>query len=78
MLADGCEAAVRSMRPTSAEELAEVVNRVIDQRVADGQLNECDLTLRDPEITRETFISALKGAFHPRIRYPQLEKVAST
>jgi putative nucleotidyltransferase with HDIG domain len=78
MLADGCEAAVRSMRPTSAEELAEVVNRIIDQRVADGQLNECDLTLRDLEITRETFISALKGAFHPRIRYPQLEKVAST
>jgi len=78
MLADGCEAAVRSMRPTSAEELAEVVNRIIDQRVADGQLSECDLTLRDLEITRETFISALKGAFHPRIRYPQLEKVAST
>ena len=74
MLADGCEAAVRSARPTSAEGVAEVVNRVIDRRVADGQLSECDLTLHDLEIVRETFISALKGVFHPRIKYPQSEK----
>lgn len=72
MLADGCEAAVRAMRPTSAEEVVEIVNRVIAERVADGQLSECDLTLRDVEIAREAFISALKGAFHPRIQYPDL------
>jgi len=71
MLADGCEAAVRSVRPTSAEGVAEVVGRVIDQRVGGGQLGECDLTLCDLEIIRETFISALKGVFHPRIKYPQ-------
>ena len=74
MLADGCEATVRSVRPASADEMTEVVNRIIDQRVRDGQLDECDLTLRDLYIIRETFISALKGAFHPRIKYPQLEK----
>jgi len=78
MLADGCEAAVRSARPTSAEEVAEIVNRIIDQRVAGSQLSECDLTLRDLEIIRVTFISALKGVFHPRIQYPQSEKVANT
>jgi len=71
MLADGCEAAVRAARPTNAEEVAEIVNRVIDQRVADGQLDECDLTLRDLQAIRQTFISALKGIFHPRIQYPQ-------
>jgi len=76
MLADGCEAAVRSMRPTSAEEVAEIVNRIIDQLVADGQLGECDLTLRDLHIIRETFISSLKGAFHPRVKYPEPRKVA--
>jgi hypothetical protein len=77
MLADGCEAAVRSARTSSAEEVANVVNRIIDQRVADGQLNECRLTLRDLEIIRETFITSLKGVFHPRIKYPKPGKVAS-
>jgi putative nucleotidyltransferase with HDIG domain len=73
MLADGCEAAVRALRPTSEDEVSEVVNRVYAERMADGQLNECDLTLRDLEVAREAFISALKGVFHPRIRYPKPE-----
>jgi len=70
MLADGCEAAVRSAHPSSGEEVAEIVNRIIDRRLADGQLSACDLTLRDLEITREVFASALKGVYHPRIKYP--------
>jgi putative nucleotidyltransferase with HDIG domain len=73
MLADGCEAAVRAVRPTSEDEVAEVVNRVFSERMAGGQLSECALTLRELEIAREAFISALKGVFHPRIRYPQPE-----
>lgn len=71
MLADGCEAAVRAARPGSAEELARIVNRVIDQRVEDGQLNESSLTLQDVETIRAVFVSALKGTFHPRIEYPE-------
>jgi hypothetical protein len=58
--------------------VAEIVNHVIDQRVDDGQLSECDLTLRDIEIIRQSFVSALKGTFHPRIKYPQSGKVADT
>ncbi len=71
MLADGCEAAVRSARPESAEEVAEIVKRIIDKRVEDGQLNESGLTLHDIETTKEVFASALKGTFHPRIKYPE-------
>ncbi len=71
MLADACEAATRSTRPANDAELMKVVNRIIDQRVDDGQLNECDLTLRDLEIIRRVFISTLKGVFHPRIQYPE-------
>lgn len=78
MLADGCEAAVRATRPTSADEVAEIVNRVIGQRVADGQLGECDLTLRDLDVISDVFISSLKGVFHPRIEYPHSRRVAET
>jgi putative nucleotidyltransferase with HDIG domain len=74
MLADSCEAAVRSSRPTSDEQIAEIVNRVIDQHVADGQLDECDLTLRDLEAIRQTMIDTLRGVFHPRIEYPRLPR----
>jgi hypothetical protein len=71
MLADGCEAAVRSIRPSSVEELREVIDRVIDRRVAEGQLDECDLTLHDLARTRLAFTSALKGLYHRRVRYPR-------
>ena len=70
MLADGCEAAVRAARPTSAEGVAEIVDRVISKRADDGQLSASGLTLRDLEIVSEVFSSALKGVYHPRITYP--------
>jgi len=71
MLADGCEAAVRSGRPENAGEVAEIVNRIIDQRIDDGQLNESGLTLQDVVTIRQVFASALTGTFHPRIEYPE-------
>jgi membrane-associated HD superfamily phosphohydrolase len=46
--------------------------------VDDGQLSECGLTLRDVEVIRETFSSALKGTFHPRIKYPPSGKAVET
>lgn len=70
MLADGSEAAVRSARPESGDVVAEIVDRIIDQRAEDGQLNESGLTLKDVEIVKQVFASALKGTFHPRIKYP--------
>ena len=75
MLADGCEAAVRSARPATADEVAEIVGRIVSGRADDGQLSECDLTLRDLEVTREVFTSSLKGVYHPRVKYPQPERV---
>ena len=76
MLADGCEAAVRSGRPLNREESARIINDLIDQRVADGQLSECDLTLQDLETVRAVFVSALRGIYHPRIRYPKADATA--
>jgi putative nucleotidyltransferase with HDIG domain len=71
MLADSTEATVRSARPATPEELAEVVRRVFDRLVAAHQLDEAPLTMRELDVVRETFVSALKGAYHPRVRYPE-------
>lgn len=69
MLAD-VEAAVRSARPSSLEETEQLVRQFINARLVDGQLDECNLTLRDLDQIRVAFVSVLKGVFHPRIQYP--------
>jgi putative nucleotidyltransferase with HDIG domain len=74
MLADGCEAAVRAARPASPEQVAEIVKKVIDDRVAQGQLDESPLTLNDLSLARESFVTTLQGMFHPRLQYPELAK----
>ncbi len=69
MLAD-VEAAVRSAHPASLEETERLVRQFINVRLVSGELDECDLTLRDLDRIREAFVSVLKGVFHPRIQYP--------
>ena len=48
-----------------------MVARIIEERVTDGQFDECDLTLRDLERIREAFVGQLLGMYHTRIAYPQ-------
>ncbi len=74
MLADGSEAAVRAARPDSPEQVAEIVKKVIDDRLAQGQLDECPLTLDDLRLARESFVTTLQGVFHPRLQYPEMMK----
>ncbi len=71
MLADGAEARVRSERPKTEAELDRIVKSVIEDRVANAQLDDVDLTLHDLQLIRESFVSTLKGVFHPRIEYPK-------
>jgi cyclic-di-AMP phosphodiesterase PgpH len=73
MLADGCEAMVRAMRPASPEELNEIVHKIIADRIAWRQLDECPLTLGDLDAIRQSFGATLQGMFHPRLRYPEQE-----
>lgn len=75
MLADGCEAAVRAERPDSLQGIEEVVRKVVGSKMLDGQLDECDLTLRDLDEIRGAFVSILQGVFHPRVKYPEEAKV---
>ena len=78
MLADSCEAAVRATRPTSREQIEEIIRKVTDGKLLAGELDECDLTLRDLEQTRQAFSDTLSGIFHPRVQYPDAEKAPSS
>jgi hypothetical protein len=73
MLADGCEAAVRANRPAAPDRLNELVRKVIADRLAWGQLDECPLTIADLDKVRESFVTTLQGIYHPRLRYPEQE-----
>jgi putative nucleotidyltransferase with HDIG domain len=71
MLADGVEASVRSLAARDEPAIRAMVGRIIDERLSDGQFDECDLTLRDIEKIREAFVGQLLGMYHTRIAYPQ-------
>ncbi len=53
--------------------IRDVVDKIVDDRIRDGQLSECDLTLRDIEEIRNLFVESLNGIYHPRIAYPEKE-----
>ncbi|HOT90069.1 MAG TPA: HDIG domain-containing protein [Anaerolineae bacterium] len=74
MLADGSEAATRARRPATPEELANVVSAIFEQRMIDGQLDDCPITMKELHIVKATYIELLRGAFHPRIQYPELKE----
>ncbi len=71
MLADGVEASVRSLASRDEPAIRSMVARIIDERMSDGQFDECDLTLRDVERIKEAFVQQLLGMYHQRIAYPQ-------
>jgi len=71
MLADGVEASVRSLASRDETAIRAMVRRIIDERLSDGQFDECDVTLRDLERIREAFVAQLLGMYHQRIAYPQ-------
>ena len=72
LLADTCEAAVRAIRPATREDLEALVNRLMDERVAEGELNDSNLTFRELQTVKEIFLQVLQGVHHPRIQYPEM------
>ncbi len=78
MLADSVEAASRTLDKPTAGRIADLVDKIIGAQLADGQLDECDLTLRDLRGIRDAFLRLLSGMLHSRIEYPDLLKEAKT
>jgi hypothetical protein len=70
MLADSTEASVRSLATRDEASIRAMVARIIEDRIADDQFDECDLTLRDIERIREAFVAQLLGMYHQRVAYP--------
>ena len=70
MLVDSAEAAARSLAHPDPENIRAIVTRVFDAIFSDGQLEECDLTLRQLTQIREAVITSLAAIYHPRIDYP--------
>ena len=70
MLADVSESTVRALKPGSAEEIDEIVQKVIADKLSSGELNECDLTIAELYKIRTAFVDILRGVHHPRIKYP--------
>jgi len=71
MLADGVEASTRSLQNITPGAVRAQVARIVNHCVADGQLDECPLTLKDLHIASETFVQSVLSYHHHRVEYPE-------
>lgn len=71
MIADAVESAVRSLKTPSNEEIEAIIDKIIKERLNDGQFSDCPLTLKDLKVIATTFNRILRGMQHNRIKYHQ-------
>ncbi len=76
LLADSTEAATRALKDPTPAKIEEAVHKIINNKFIDGQLDECDLTLKDLEKISGIFIRILSVIYHSRVTYPE-EKSAN-
>lgn len=74
MLVDGIEAASRSLKEKTRENLGELIENMVEQKINDKQLEESELTFKDIKIIKETLLSKLMNIYHVRIEYPKEKK----
>jgi len=74
LLADSAEAATRSLKNPTPDKIEELVHKVINNKFIDGQLDECELTLKDIEKISSVFSKLLSVIYHSRVDYPQDQK----
>jgi cyclic-di-AMP phosphodiesterase PgpH len=72
-IADSVEAAVRSKKSPTQGEIQQLVHSIVQDRLQDGQFNECDISLKQLETVKKSLCETLNGIFHPRIEYPELK-----
>lgn len=74
MMGDSVEAASRSLKEYSSENIARLVNNIVDGQVASGRLNHSKISLSEIQVCKQTFIHELESIYHGRIAYPELNK----
>ena len=72
MIADGCEAAARSLQDRSRENVKKVVRKIVNERMELGQFEDCEITLKELNIIVHTVVNNLTGIYHSRIEYPKV------
>jgi hypothetical protein len=72
MLADSVEAAVRSMPDKTEGKIEGFVRKIIKDKLDDGQLDLCNLTLKDLDDIAKSFMKVFSGFFHEREEYPEI------
>ena len=72
MIADGAEAAVRSLKERTRETVTVVVKNIVSDRMKLGQFDECEITLHELNIIINTVVNSLSGVYHGRIEYPKV------
>ena len=73
MMTDAVEAASRSLPEYTEESISMLVNKLIDDQIANGNFKECPITFRDIDIAKQVLIDRLKSMYHTRIQYPELK-----
>ncbi len=72
MIADASEAATRTLTDRSREKVTKTVEKIINDRMDMGQFDECDLTLKEISIIKNTIINNIAGIYHNRVEYPRV------
>ena len=78
MLADSCESATRAMQEPTVPRLQDLIDTIVDGKIADGQLEETPLTLREVADVKSEFVKILAGVMHSRIEYPSTKHLTDT
>ena len=72
MIADGAEAATRALADRTPENVERTVRSIIEERIDLDQFAECDITMKELTIIKQTLVSALSGIHHHRVEYPAI------
>ena len=76
MFCDAVEAASRSLKDYSPENISSLVDRIVDGKIADGQLVDADMTLREIATVKDTMKTYIQQMYHSRVAYPKRRKQA--
>lgn len=76
LLADAVESTARTLAEPTPDRIRELVDRIVDARVEEGELDQSPLTLRELDVVKGEFVRVLTGVYHHRIDYPTTEPPA--